>query len=68
MPPLVDTEFSAVIGGSNGISPVKVAEDTLEALSNNDYEKHVAGTADFYKLFLSSPAAALAAMNGGASH
>lgn len=63
MPPLVDTEFSSAIGGNTGISPVKVAEDTVEALANNEFEKHVAGTADLYKLFLSSPAAALAAMN-----
>lgn len=64
MPPLVDTEFSAIIGGNKGISPVYVAYDVLEALTKNEYEKHVAGTADFYKLFLSSPDAALAAMNG----
>ena len=63
MPPLVDTDFSAEIGGSNGISPAQVASDLKEALAANEYEKHVGQTADFYKLFLSSPADALAAMN-----
>ena len=63
MPPLVDTDFSAEIGGSNGISPAQVASDLKEALVANEYEKHVGQTADFYKLSLSSPAEALAAMN-----
>ncbi|MXN90498.1 SDR family NAD(P)-dependent oxidoreductase [Flavobacterium sp. Sd200] len=67
MPPFVDTDFSAEIGGSKGISPVYVAYDVLDALNKNEYEKHVAGTADFYKLFLSSPAAALEALNSGSN-
>jgi len=63
MPPLVNTDFSSAIGGSNGISPVQVATDLKEALENGQYEKHVGATADFYKLFLSSPSDALALMN-----
>jgi len=63
MPPLVNTDFSSAIGGSNGISPVQVATDLKEALENNEFEKHVGSTADFYKLFLSSPADALLLMN-----
>jgi uncharacterized oxidoreductase len=64
MPPLVDTEFSAEIGGSKGIPPSAVATAFLDALQKDEYEIHVGGTADLYKLYLSSPAQALAAMNG----
>jgi uncharacterized oxidoreductase len=64
MPPLVDTEFSKEIGGSNGISPKQVAEDLYKALQNDEYEIHVGQTAQMYQLFLSSPAEALKAMNG----
>ena len=63
MPPLVDTTFSAGIGGSNGIKPEIVAQSLLEAFEKDEYEIHVGGTADLYKVFLSSPAAALAALN-----
>jgi uncharacterized oxidoreductase len=58
MPPLVDTELSQEIGGSNGIHPSVVAKDLLNALQNNEYEMHVGKTAQFYQLFLSSPAEA----------
>lgn len=63
MPPLVNTEFSKAIGGENGISPLEVAQALKEGFETNTYEIHVGGTADFYKLFLSSPAAALEAIN-----
>lgn len=63
MPPLVNTEFSKEIGGANGISPVVVAEDLLEALATDKYEIHVGNTADMYKLYLSSPEAALEKTN-----
>jgi len=63
MPPLVDTEFSAEIGGHKGIKPVVVAQELLEGLHENRYEIRVAGTEDFYKFFLSSPEQALTAMN-----
>lgn len=63
MPPLVDTEFSKEIDGHNGIPPQKVASDLLEALAKDEYEIHVGGTADLYRLFLSSPAQALQVMN-----
>jgi len=64
MPPLVDTEFSAEIGGKNGIPPKQVAEDLYRALQNDEYEIHVGQTAQIYQLFLSSPSEALKAMNG----
>jgi len=63
MPPLVNTEFSRAIGGENGIAPLTVAQDLINALRDNHYEIHVGRTADIYKLFLSSPAAAFEAMN-----
>lgn len=63
MPPLVNTEFSAEIGGANGISPVVVAEDLLSAFENDQYEIHVGQTAQMFELFHSAPEAALAAMN-----
>lgn len=64
MPPLVDTEFSQEIGGSSGIPPSAVADAFIHAFENDEYEIHVGGTADLYKLYLSSPAQALAVMNG----
>ncbi|MEO5894056.1 MAG: SDR family NAD(P)-dependent oxidoreductase [Ferruginibacter sp.] len=63
MPPLVDTEFSQEIGGSNGIHPSVVAADLYKALGNDAYDIHVGNTADIYQLFRSSPAEALKAMN-----
>jgi uncharacterized oxidoreductase len=63
MPPLVNTEFSKEIGGENGISPTDVALDLKKAFETETYEIHVGGTADFYKLYLSSPENALQAMN-----
>jgi uncharacterized oxidoreductase len=63
MPPLVNTDFSKMIGGEKGIAPSVVAEYLLEALTKDTYEVHVAGTADIYRLFLSSPENALQAVN-----
>ncbi|MFH7005567.1 SDR family oxidoreductase [Flavobacterium bizetiae] len=63
MPPLVNTEFSKSIGGENGISPEQVALDLKKALETETYEIHVGATADFYKLYLSSPENALQAIN-----
>jgi len=63
MPPLVDTEFSQEIGGSNGIPPHEVATSLLEALENDTYEIHTCNTADLYKVFLSSPQEAFNMLN-----
>jgi uncharacterized oxidoreductase len=63
MPPLVDTELSKEIGGHNGIPPLQVAEELLAGLTNDVAEIHVGGTADMYKLYLSSPEKALIALN-----
>ncbi len=64
MPPLVNTEFSAVIGGSNGIEPSVVAEHFVRALEKDEYEIRVGKTEDIYRLFLVNPEEALNAMNG----
>jgi uncharacterized oxidoreductase len=63
MPPLVDTEFSAEIGGANGISPRQVAEEFLAALRQDTYEIHVGDTAALYQLMRADPAQAFAVLN-----
>jgi len=63
MPPLVDTEFSAPIGGKNGISPVVVAEQFVAGMEQNEFEIRVGQTEDMYRLYLSSPEEAFRVMN-----
>ena len=63
MPPLVDTEFSAIINGKNGIPAAKVAENFVNALEKDVYEIRVGRTQVIYELHLKSPAEALSAMN-----
>lgn len=65
MPPLVNTEFSAAIGGHTGISPAQVAEEFYNGLVSDNYEIRVGNTEYIYKLYLSSPAEALEVMNKG---
>ena len=43
-PPLVNTEFSAEIGGANGIPPSEVADDFFAALENNQFDVPVGET------------------------
>jgi uncharacterized oxidoreductase len=64
MPPLVDTEFSAEIGGSNGIAPAVVADDLFNAFAEDKFEVHVGQTAEIYNNFFASSANAVLAMNG----
>jgi uncharacterized oxidoreductase len=64
MPPLVNTTFSAPIGGDKGMAASAVAEALITALENNEEEIHVGQTKDLYELFLSSPAKALDFMQG----
>lgn len=47
-PPLVNTEFSAEIGGVNGISPSEVADELLLALKNQ-LEVPVGGSKNFFE-------------------
>jgi uncharacterized oxidoreductase len=63
MPPLVNTDFSKEIGGENGIDPTVVAHDLLQAFEQKQFEIHVGGTADLFKLYLSAPEKAFEALN-----
>jgi uncharacterized oxidoreductase len=62
MPPLVDTEFSAIINGHNGIAPSVVAQEFIDALEKDVYEIRVGKTQYIYDLYLKSPAEALKVM------
>lgn len=64
MPPLVDTEFSAVIGGANGIPPQQVAQDLITAMHSDEYEIHVGKTAEIFNTFFPLSQKAVLAMNG----
>ena len=48
-PPLVNTEFSAEIGGANGIPPEEVADELLIALEKNQFDVPVGDTKQFFK-------------------
>ncbi len=63
MPPLVDTDFSQDIGGSNGIPPQQVAEELLQAFESDTEEIHVGFTAQFYDAYLKSPKEAFVMLN-----
>ena len=63
MPPLVDTEFSAEIGGSNGIPPAQVAEEFVHGVENDHYEVRVGFTAQFWDAYLKSPEEAFLMLN-----
>ena len=62
MPPLVNTEFSAPIGGANGVSPTLVAQDLLDGLANDNYEIRTGNTQLIYDLYRQSPEEALKVM------
>lgn len=64
MPPLVNTDFSQEIGGSNGIHPSVVADQLFKAMAEDEFEVRVGQTEDMYQLYRSAPADALVAMNG----
>jgi len=49
-PPLVNTEFSAEIGGANGIPPAEVAEEFFLALEKNQVEVPVGETKKIHAL------------------
>lgn len=62
-PPLVNTEFSAEIGGHRGIPPSVVADVLVKALADDNFEIRVGNTADIYQLYLTSPEQAFRALN-----
>jgi len=62
-PPLVNTEFSAEIGGANGIPPSQVADEFIAGFEKDEFDIRVGNTSDFYKAFLASPDEAFVGMN-----
>lgn len=48
-PPLVNTEFSAEIGGANGIPPSEVADELFLALEKNQFDVPVGDTKKFFE-------------------
>lgn len=67
MPPLVDTEFSAEIGGAtNGILAKQVAEDLLIGMENDEFEIHEGRTAEIFNNFFPLSSQAVLVMNGKA--
>lgn len=64
MPPLVDTDFSAEIGGKeNGIPPSEVADSLVNSLINNIYEIRVGNTEVLYSNFFAGSEGAFNVMN-----
>jgi uncharacterized oxidoreductase len=51
-PPLVNTEFSAEIGGANGIPPSEVADELLLALEKNQFDVPVGDSKQFFSNIL----------------
>ena len=49
-PPLVNTEFSAEIGGANGIPPSEVADELFTALAHNQFEVPVGDSKKIHSL------------------
>ncbi len=62
MPPLVNTEFSAPIGGANGISPALVVQELFEGIENDIYEIRPGNTQLIYDLYRQNPEEALRVM------
>lgn len=51
-PPLVNTAFSAQIGGANGIAASEVADELFAALADNQFEVPVGDTKKIHKLIV----------------
>lgn len=51
-PPLVNTKFSAEIGGANGIPPSEVADELFAALEKNQFEIPVGDTKKIHELVI----------------
>lgn len=64
MPPLVNTELSAAIGGENGIAPSVLVNDLIDGLGSDRFEIRTGQTEDIYRLSLADPDQALLVMNG----
>ena len=64
MPPLVNTELSAAIGGENGIPTSDLVNDLIDGLVSDRFEIRTGQTEDIYRLSLADPDQALLVMNG----
>jgi uncharacterized oxidoreductase len=62
-PPLVNTEFSAEVGGANGIPPQQVADELLQAFESDTFDVRVGFTAQFWDAYLKNPEEAFKALN-----
>lgn len=64
MPPLVNTDFSAEIGGKeNGIPPSEVADSFVKGLLEDTYEIRVGNTETLYTSFFAGSEGAFSVMN-----
>jgi uncharacterized oxidoreductase len=63
MPPLVNTTFSAEIGGEKGIAPSELVDDLIEGFGTDRFEIRTGQTEDMYQFSLASPEEAFVAMN-----
>lgn len=64
MPPLVNTDFSAEIGGKeNGIPASEVADSLISGLTNDSYEIRVGNTEVLYNNFFAGSEGAFSVMN-----
>ncbi|MCO6147980.1 SDR family oxidoreductase [Flavobacterium sp. NRK1] len=64
MPPLVNTELSAEIGGENGIAPSVLVDDLIDAFKTDRLEIRTGDTDIIYNLNNEDPEKALLIMNG----
>ncbi len=64
MPPLVNTELSAEIGGENGIAPSVLVDDLINAFETDRLEIRTGDTDIIYNLNNEDPEKALLVMNG----
>lgn len=62
-PPLVNTEFSAEIGGENGIPPQQVADEFMQGIEADNFDIRVGFSAQFWDAHLKDPDGAFKMLN-----
>lgn len=63
MPPVVDTDFSRDIPGTNRMAPSSVVEEIVRGLASNELEIQIGMTKSLFGLHKQDPMAALAMLN-----
>jgi uncharacterized oxidoreductase len=63
MPPVVDTDFSKDIPGSNRMAPSAVAEDIIKGIESDDFELPIGATRSVFAMHKQDPMAALEMLN-----